>query len=47
MIAYKLDITIGSMKLDDQFEWDIESVEEAERFAEIYARDLGLGGEFR
>jgi SWI/SNF-related matrix-associated actin-dependent regulator of chromatin subfamily B protein 1 len=36
------------MKLDDQFEWDIENPGASpEQFAEVYARELGLGGEFR
>jgi SWI/SNF-related matrix-associated actin-dependent regulator of chromatin subfamily B protein 1 len=35
------------MKLDDQFEWDIESeTASPEQFAEVYAKELGLGGEF-
>nr|BAM72038.1 Snf5 [Coprinopsis cinerea] len=47
-ILIKLDIIVGSMKLDDQFEWDLESSEVTpEEFAEVYARDLGLGGEFK
>jgi SWI/SNF-related matrix-associated actin-dependent regulator of chromatin subfamily B protein 1 len=36
------------MKLDDQFEWDIDNVSVSpERFAEVYTRDLGLGNEFK
>jgi len=36
------------VKLDDQFEWDIEdSAVSPEQFAEVYARELGLGGEFK
>lgn len=36
------------MKLDDQFEWDLENPDaDPELFAEIYAQDLGLGGEFK
>ncbi|TFK19245.1 SNF5-domain-containing protein [Coprinopsis marcescibilis] len=47
-IVIKLDIIVGSMKLDDQFEWDIEGTEVTpEEFAEVYTRDLGLGGEFK
>ncbi|KAI0251835.1 hypothetical protein BJV78DRAFT_1207106 [Lactifluus subvellereus] len=47
-ILIRLDIGIGSMKLDDQFEWDIENPGASpEQFAEVYARELGLGGEFR
>ncbi|KAF8270064.1 hypothetical protein EI94DRAFT_1723769 [Lactarius quietus] len=46
-ILIRLDIGIGSMKLDDQFEWDIENPGASpEQFAEVYARELGLGGEF-
>ncbi|KAJ7125094.1 hypothetical protein C8R44DRAFT_703175 [Mycena epipterygia] len=47
-ILIRLDIIVGSMKLDDQFEWDLDNVEASpEDFAEIYAQELGLGGEFR
>ncbi|KAG0698325.1 SNF5-domain-containing protein [Suillus ampliporus] len=47
-ILIKLDIIVGSMKLDDQFEWDLENVDASpEQFAEIYAKELGLGGEFK
>ncbi|KAJ3993385.1 hypothetical protein F5050DRAFT_723799 [Lentinula boryana] len=47
-IMIKLDIIVGSMKLDDQFEWDIDNVKASpEQFAEIYTQDLGLSGEFR
>lgn len=36
------------MKLDDQFEWDIENPDSTpEQFAEIYGNDLGLAGEFK
>jgi hypothetical protein len=36
------------MKLDDQFEWDLENENASpEEFAEVYAQDLGLNGEFR
>lgn len=36
------------MKLDDQFEWDMESSEVTpEEFAEVYTKDLGLNGEFK
>jgi len=36
------------MRLDDQFEWDIDNSEASpEQFADVYARDLGLPGEFR
>ncbi|KAF8480047.1 SNF5-domain-containing protein [Russula ochroleuca] len=47
-ILIRLDIGIGSMKLDDQFEWDIENPGASpEQFAEVYALELGLGSEFR
>ncbi|KAI4527754.1 SNF5-domain-containing protein, partial [Schizophyllum commune Loenen D] len=36
------------MKLEDQFEWDVEgSSITPEDFAEVYAQDLGLAGEFK
>ena len=36
------------MKLDDQFEWDIDNENASpEAFAEVYAQELGLGGEFK
>lgn len=36
------------MKLDDQFEWDIENPDSTpEQFAEVYGNDLGLAGEFK
>jgi SWI/SNF-related matrix-associated actin-dependent regulator of chromatin subfamily B protein 1 len=36
------------MKLDDQFEWDLDNATASpEQFADIYAQELGLGGEFR
>ncbi|KAH7907812.1 SNF5-domain-containing protein [Hygrophoropsis aurantiaca] len=47
-ILIKLDIIVGSMKLDDQFEWDLENADASpEQFAEVYAKELGLGGEFK
>ncbi|KAF9254434.1 SNF5-domain-containing protein [Marasmius fiardii PR-910] len=47
-ILIKIDIIVGSVKLDDQFEWDIDNVSSSpETFAEIYAQDLGLSGEFK
>ncbi|KAJ7039043.1 SNF5-domain-containing protein [Mycena alexandri] len=47
-ILIRLDIIVGSMKLDDQFEWDLDNEEASpENFAEIYTQELGLGGEFR
>ncbi|KAG6847381.1 hypothetical protein H0H93_008542 [Arthromyces matolae] len=36
------------MKLEDQFEWDIENEQiTPEDFAEVYVQDLGLNGEFK
>lgn len=36
------------MKLEDQIEWDIDSPDPApEYFADVYAKELGLNGEFR
>lgn len=47
-ILIKLDIIVGSVKLDDQFEWDLENENASpEQFAEVYAKELGLGGEFQ
>ncbi|KAJ7772139.1 hypothetical protein DFH07DRAFT_734479 [Mycena maculata] len=47
-ILVRLDIIVGSMKLDDQFEWDLDNEDASpEDFAEIYTQELGLGGEFR
>lgn len=47
-ILIRLDIIVGNVSLQDQFEWDIDnSPESPERFAEVYARDLGLVGEFK
>ncbi|KAG9226723.1 hypothetical protein CCMSSC00406_0008423 [Pleurotus cornucopiae] len=47
-ILIKLDIIVGSIKLDDQFEWDLDNTDASpEEFAEVYARELGLVGEFK
>ncbi|KAL0578552.1 SWI/SNF chromatin-remodeling complex subunit [Marasmius crinis-equi] len=47
-IVIKIDIIVGSVKLDDQFEWDIDNGSASpELFAETYAQDLGLSGEFK
>ncbi|KAI0672423.1 hypothetical protein C8Q78DRAFT_749222 [Trametes maxima] len=47
-ILVKVDIIVGSVKLEDQFEWDLENNDPTpEQFAEIYCKDLGLGGEFK
>uniref|UniRef100_V5EZJ4 SNF5-domain-containing protein n=2 Tax=Kalmanozyma brasiliensis (strain GHG001) TaxID=1365824 RepID=V5EZJ4_KALBG len=45
----KLDITVGAMNLVDQFEWDANETDPmaAEKFAEAFATDLGLAGEFK
>lgn len=44
----QLDITVGSVNLSDQFEWDVDdSFNSPEMFAEVYASDLGLAGEFK
>lgn len=44
----QLDIIVGAFHLEDQIEWDIDSQDPApEQFAEVYAKDLGLGGEFK
>ena len=46
--AIQVDVIVGSVKLEDQFEWDLENVDPTpEQFAEIYCQDLGLGGEFK
>ncbi|KAI9686343.1 MAG: SWI/SNF chromatin-remodeling complex subunit [Bathelium mastoideum] len=46
-ILIKLDITIGSLELVDQFEWDINVPGNSpEEFARQMARDLSLSGEF-
>lgn len=43
-----MDIIVGAMKLEDQFEWDLENeTVTPEEFSEVYALDLGLGGEFK
>jgi len=48
LIQCQLDIIVGSVKLDDQFEWDLENLDASpEQFAEVYAKELGLGGEFK
>jgi SWI/SNF-related matrix-associated actin-dependent regulator of chromatin subfamily B protein 1 len=48
MSGKKLDIVVGSMKLEDQFEWDLDNVHASpEQFAEVYGADLGLTGEYK
>ncbi|KAM0755771.1 SNF5-domain-containing protein [Meredithblackwellia eburnea MCA 4105] len=47
-VLIKLDITLDSFQLVDKFEWDISDPHNSpEAFAEIFAADLGLGGEFK
>ncbi|KAF8903075.1 hypothetical protein CPB84DRAFT_1835950 [Gymnopilus junonius] len=47
-ILIRLDIIVGSVKLDDQFEWDLDNpTASPEDFAEVYTQELGLGGEFK
>lgn len=44
---FKLDILVGTMKLDDQFEWDAACpTNSPEAFAALYTSELGLSGEF-
>jgi SWI/SNF-related matrix-associated actin-dependent regulator of chromatin subfamily B member 1 len=46
-IVIKLNITIGTHTLVDQFEWEINNpLNNAEEFARVMARDLALSGEF-
>ena len=46
-IIIKLNITIGSRTLVDQFEWEINNpLNQPEEFARQMARDLSLNGEF-
>ncbi|GAA5908806.1 hypothetical protein JCM8208_006794 [Rhodotorula glutinis] len=47
-VAIKLDITLDSIQLVDKFEWDLSSPSSSpETFAEAFAAELGLTGEFR
>jgi SWI/SNF-related matrix-associated actin-dependent regulator of chromatin subfamily B protein 1 len=48
-LTLQLDIIVGSIRLEDQFEWDIQNVDGGapEKFAEIYSKELGLSGEFK
>ncbi|KAM0793241.1 hypothetical protein ACM66B_000705 [Microbotryomycetes sp. NB124-2] len=47
-IVIKLDITQDNVQIVDKFEWDVsDSLNSPEEFAEIYAADLGLTGEFK
>lgn len=43
----QLDIVSGIMHLSDTFEWELTSTVTPEEFAEVYAADLGLNGEFK
>lgn len=44
----QLDITLESVQLVDRFEWDMsDPTNSPEAFAEVFAADLGLAGEFR
>eukprot|EP00835_Amoeboradix_gromovi_P004324 NODE_330_length_10876_cov_0.359840.p2 type:complete len:503 gc:universal NODE_330_length_10876_cov_0.359840:10068-8560(-) len=46
-IRIKINITIGFVSLEDEFEWDVYNQDNSpEEFAEILAIDLHLGGEF-
>ncbi|KAK7735319.1 SWI/SNF chromatin-remodeling complex subunit [Cytospora paraplurivora] len=46
-ILIKLNITIGSVTLVDQFEWEMNEPENSpEKFARVMAKDLSLSGEF-
>jgi SWI/SNF-related matrix-associated actin-dependent regulator of chromatin subfamily B protein 1 len=46
-ILIKLNITIGTHTLVDQFEWEINNpMNQPEEFARMMARDLSLSGEF-
>lgn len=48
VLFFQLEIITGAMKLEDQFEWDLENDSVTpEEFSEVYAQDLGLGGEFK
>lgn len=47
-IPINLDIISGSVHLLDRFEWEISEPQNCpEHFAETYANDLGLSGEFK
>ena len=45
----QLDIIVGSIRLEDQFEWDLHNTDGSapERFAEVYCMELGLNGDFK
>ncbi|WAR51880.1 hypothetical protein PtB15_1B316 [Puccinia triticina] len=47
-IPINLDIISGNIHLTDRFEWEISELNNSpEEFVEVYANDLGLGGEFK
>ncbi|CAE6370089.1 unnamed protein product [Rhizoctonia solani] len=47
-VLVKVDVIVGTMNLTDQFEWDINDPHNSpEEFAEVYCKELGLGGEFK
>ncbi|SCV68409.1 BQ2448_530 [Microbotryum intermedium] len=47
-VTIKLDITIDSVQLVDQFEWDLSDAQNSpEEFAETFATELGLNGDFQ
>ncbi|KAK2710645.1 SWI/SNF-related matrix-associated actin-dependent regulator of chromatin subfamily B member 1-A-like [Artemia franciscana] len=46
-VTIKLNIHVGNISLNDQFEWDmLEKENSPEDFARTLCQDLGLGGEF-
>lgn len=46
-VIVKLNIHVGNVSLNDQFEWDISEPQNSpEEFAKTLAAELGLGGEF-
>ena len=48
MTFFQVDVVVGTMSLTDQFEWDINDPNNSpEDFAEIYCKELGLGGELK
>jgi len=47
-ILVQLDVSVDSINLRDQFEWDLADPQNSpEAFAAVYCSDLGLPGEFR
>ncbi|GMF06175.1 unnamed protein product [[Candida] boidinii] len=46
-IPIKLDITIGNNQLLDQFEWDVNNIEnDPEEFSKVLCEEMSLPGEF-